>query len=1045
MGYLLCVLTCADLIHKWIHLTSDGFLAVNLLVLRVSRLSIMIVFIVLFAGSAYAAGPGFGCNDTYLLQELHKCEKMMLDALINNASADCRTETQRLQNCSRRLIIDTCYGSLYVVYPKLKDALEQVMDVTLKQFNNAQFYCSEDQVSMKWDSIPTSIKSALPCHRRFFDESIQCAEQFRRHFVKNRKDPNLCSLYTQSKRCSFELSLRYCTNSSVLAVNKLNPFCPDGVDLEPRVVKPKYQGHMCVEYLCVNSSVGPVAKCQPKREIKCVGDPGSYLLPDGCLTARMRMRTPNGVVFFQELRNCTYSIGCDPKVICALANQTGLLTNCNATCCKGNLCNKDPDEQLMTTMGTPTATPTAGFTEERTTDEIGTAPTTPTAGFTEERTTDETGIASTAQPSMTGSPIATDAETEKRLIINPETTPTVITDTKISRTAAPTRTTETTTAKTGTKRATMSPTNAGRTTTQKATYSLESTTSEVKLTKQPKIPVSNLTITTEIAAPTKLTPPSSTELPAPTRDPAQPGKMTDEVTKPTEENAFLFSLNRKTFEMFIIHLLHYIGWSCVPLPSPHRGGVSSRTWFADVARFLRDFEKAVIDIIIDPMQSVGINIIIDAATLVATRLGRVEVKTREEGKVTKCSLDCCKSDLCNSQNLLTQPPTTVPTKETQGTVAKFEATEASTEPSTTTTEPARTEATATAAEAKTEEPEVATEKPSETTTEATKAATETTTEATKPETETTTEATKPATETTTIATKAATKATIVATEATKPATETTTEATIAATRRTTEATEVAKETTKATEAATETTEATKAATKTTTEETNAATKTTTEATNAATETQTTQQMQSVPSVITTVHTPRPTCPTQITKSRAWVRVTPAWVTQHKYHGVRVTYKTDQKSLVIQAKVTSYGCKSRPGSGLTTFIRGDWTRVMYTQEFRGNARCWRIFGDSSIRRGKTRFSSSGLEKFDPKQGDIIFNQLKMGGIQGDTFRGRTNVCSRSTSNFWSRANGEGLRQATVMLRRTPGAKDAGIHTATSCGTPSYVIKDIFVFI
>ena len=46
-------------------------------------------------------------------------------------------------------------------------------------------------------------------------------------------------------------------------------------------------------------------------------------------------------------------------------------------------------------------------------------------------------------------------------------------------------------------------------------------------------------------------------------------------------------------------------------------------------------------------------------------------------------------------------------------------------------------------------------------------------------------------------------------------------------------------------------------------------------------------------------------------------------------------------------------------------------------------------------------------------------------------------------FWGPQNGKGERQATVMLRRRKGSKDAGIYTRTFCGNAEYEIKDIYV--
>ncbi len=64
---------------------------------------------------------------------------------------------------------------------------------------------------------------------------------------------------------------------------------------------------------------------------------------------------------------------------------------------------------------------------------------------------------------------------------------------------------------------------------------------------------------------------------------------------------------------------------------------------------------------------------------------------------------------------------------------------------------------------------------------------------------------------------------------------------------------------------------------------------------------------------------------------------------------------------------------------------------------------------------------------------------------DTFDGRSVRCDNEGDNFWHGNNGNGERQATVILRRKKNAANAGLQTGTSCGTPQYVIKDIYVLI
>eukprot|EP00794_Sanderia_malayensis_P020516 gene20516-22535_t len=141
-------------------------------------------------------------------------------------------------------------------------------------------------------------------------------------------------------------------------------------------------------------------------------------------------------------------------------------------------------------------------------------------------------------------------------------------------------------------------------------------------------------------------------------------------------------------------------------------------------------------------------------------------------------------------------------------------------------------------------------------------------------------------------------------------------------------------------------------------------------------------------------------------------------------------------------VTDHGCRKTPGgSSSIIIIKGKWTQIMYTQVFEGFSSCWAIFGDK--RRTQLLSIDAGLDKFNPLYGDIIFGQVKMSSKTNDIFDGQTFRCDNDNNNFWQTRNGPGKRQATVMLRRKRGAKKAGIQTDTSCGKPSYIIKDIFV--
>lgn len=58
----------------------------------------------------------------------------------------------------------------------------------------------------------------------------------------------------------------------------------------------------------------------------------------------------------------------------------------------------------------------------------------------------------------------------------------------------------------------------------------------------------------------------------------------------------------------------------------------------------------------------------------------------------------------------------------------------------------------------------------------------------------------------------------------------------------------------------------------------------------------------------------------------------------------MTYSEENSGLTISGHMTRYACGSGEPPGVLTFIKGYWTKIKYTQEFRGVASCWSIFGD-----------------------------------------------------------------------------------------------------
>ena len=75
----------------------------------------------------------------------------------------------------------------------------------------------------------------------------------------------------------------------------------------------------------------------------------------------------------------------------------------------------------------------------------------------------------------------------------------------------------------------------------------------------------------------------------------------------------------------------------------------------------------------------------------------------------------------------------------------------------------------------------------------------------------------------------------------------------------------------------------------------------------------------------------------------WKKVTHAWIEKTFKRGVKLSYSEENYGLVISGDTTSHGCGSGIDPGALTLIKGYWTKVKYTQEFRGSASCWSIFG------------------------------------------------------------------------------------------------------
>lgn len=173
----------------------------------------------------------------------------------------------------------------------------------------------------------------------------------------------------------------------------------------------------------------------------------------------------------------------------------------------------------------------------------------------------------------------------------------------------------------------------------------------------------------------------------------------------------------------------------------------------------------------------------------------------------------------------------------------------------------------------------------------------------------------------------------------------------------------------------------------------------------------------------------------------WMKVPQSWIADSLSGGVTLTYSGGDNGLTISGQVTSYGCGHGSPSGALTLLKGYWTKIKYTQEFRGLASCWSVFGDNTKGGVSTGDHPTGLYSFNESAGDSISNEYYMGG-NSHKFDGNTTKCDNLLTNFWDNPN-PSVRHATLILRRRLTAEKAGIFTGTSCGTPTYKIKNIFV--
>eukprot|EP00927_Polykrikos_kofoidii_P028600 TRINITY_DN24939_c0_g4_i1.p1 TRINITY_DN24939_c0_g4~~TRINITY_DN24939_c0_g4_i1.p1 ORF type:complete len:2093 (-),score=241.50 TRINITY_DN24939_c0_g4_i1:36-6314(-) len=122
-----------------------------------------------------------------------------------------------------------------------------------------------------------------------------------------------------------------------------------------------------------------------------------------------------------------------------------------------------------------------------------------------------------------------------------------------------------------------------------------------------------------------------------------------------------------------------------------------------------------------------------------------------------------------------------------------------------------------------------------------------------------------------------------------------------------------------------------------------------------------------------------------------------------------------------------------------FIAGRWSRVRFTQRFKGTAGCWYAFG---FQRHRQRVPNGNLVPVKMDVGDEAFDVI---GWNLDRFPGRfePSCCDKSHNNFWHNRTSEDPT-VTMVLRRQFGQREAGLYTGVrSPASAGWVYSNIAV--
>ena len=120
----------------------------------------------------------------------------------------------------------------------------------------------------------------------------------------------------------------------------------------------------------------------------------------------------------------------------------------------------------------------------------------------------------------------------------------------------------------------------------------------------------------------------------------------------------------------------------------------------------------------------------------------------------------------------------------------------------------------------------------------------------------------------------------------------------------------------------------------------------------------------------------------------------------------------------------------------------WRQIMGTYTFGEGAGCWNLFGDA---RNDEALPAMNVRVFDALLDTLDRDQNMARNTDGTAipYDGRTQYCGPGLENFWHPDYRAQIRTARVVLRRELQQAPAGLFVSTSCGKPTWTLRDVFV--